>query len=279
MRGEVDSLGASEKAVVPLFMEESRRRRPTLVGSACAVTIGSQTFLFTAAHVVEPLPPGGLHTFGAGKILPLLGEVLSSTWAERSGRRDTPFDLAAIRLSNPAILTNIIGVEDTRVGVELAGDTLLTFVGWPSSRAKALIHERLVDARLIRFTLPSIQADGFQSIKLIPRLHIAARFNRKCLVDPSGGALPALYGISGGGIFRTRGKGQHSGVAGSLVGIIVGFADRERVIYGMGLSYFYAVLVAEGWVEEKSLPEVVRSNEEFQTLALVKRGKKGAADF
>jgi hypothetical protein len=243
----VSDLGLNERCVVPLFAEDARGR-PSLHRSACAVKIAGDTFLFTAGHVLDPLPKKGFSTFVRGRALPLAGDLISSTRMDRAGKEYESVDLGIIRLTGAVLPEHPISPDQTTPQFAFYESHPVLFVGWPTSRAKPRFQLKKVDAELHRITLPASPVEQYRTMDLIPELHVAARFDSGNLLNGDGVQVssPALYGMSGGGVFIAGPSRTGISEAKELVGITVGFADAKRsVLFGVRLGIFFALLTSQ----------------------------------
>jgi hypothetical protein len=243
-------------SVIPLF-EVPDKKKPRLIGSACSVRIGTDSFLFSAGHVFKNHTSRQLHTFSAGHLVPITADLMFVESATVDGEDNLHFDFGVMRLRFPKPLPHELTTVDFAANVPVAGGTPIQVVGFPASKAGVRGGSKSVNRQVDRITLSAASAEDYQTAGLRPDIHILIRFDRNGLLDWQGGKVNAhaLQGISGGGMFLAAPFEMAPSVASSLLAITVGFVDTKNTRFcGVRLPLFFAMLVAHFGVDYADLP-------------------------
>lgn len=234
-----------QESVVPLFIY--RDGQPGRIGSCVLVRLDSESYAFTAAHVIrdagsailfapsegkggklQPLPPCTAHLNSSGGSNDLDVCVLA---------------LAARRLGAFQRHVFLAGAEIDEEDQPDDQDDLRSFyfvLGYSGSRTQVKISkaERRINQQT--FLLSTHPADAAEYLQeRMPKLdHILLDFDHKEIrIGGRPANPPRLQGVSGGGIFQISRKAMR----GPLVAIATENRRRSRLIVGTRIKHFLAM--------------------------------------
>ncbi len=188
--------------VVPVFsFAKSGRDRLALVGSGVAIETAGQTFLLTAAHVVEDLPSdAAVAIFVGGEFVPMPSLIaMTSHLPTGTSRSRDKLDLGAIYLPLPvSLLQSLSPLTRADIVPGLASSKMVAW-GYPHKKNTRLANQASPGIELLELVLDDA-TDSLPNRRFIPELHVAARLKRTG--RRAGGThqqdLPDLRGTSGG---------------------------------------------------------------------------------
>ena len=193
-----------QHAVCPIFGID-RRDRPQLIGSSVLLRVKEQSFLVTAAHVLDLNNQSTLHVGGPTELIEL-GGTSCRVRPPASGRRDDILDFGIVDISNTPperwsryrfLTTHDLDVDDVPTV-----HTLYGFVGFPETRNRP--KARSLQLSSIACVLVPSPVERYDSLQLNPATHFAGEFDREKQFDPEKGLIigPDPHGLSGGGVWR-----------------------------------------------------------------------------
>ena len=181
--------------------------RHCLAGSCVLVRLGSEVFLFTAAHVLdEPSLLLGLQA----RFVRLEGEAIKSMPPADKGREDDSADVGIVRLASglhgalgdTQVLSSAELDVDDRATPELPTQHYLV-IGFPGSRATFNVARRLARFEGFVLTTTSVKPEVYQRLGFPEHAHVVLAFDQRSAKSPDGRSIsPKLSGVSGGGIWN-----------------------------------------------------------------------------
>lgn len=235
--------------VVPVFsFAKSGRDRLALVGSGIAVETAGQTFLLTAAHVVEDLPSDeAVVIFVGGEFVPLPSLIaMTSHLPAGTSRSQDKLDLGAIYLPLPASLRQSLSPLTRADAVPGLASSKMVAWGYPYKQNTRLANQASPGIELLELVLDDA-TDSMPNRRFTPELHLAARLKRTG--RRAGGVhqqdLPGLQGMSGGLLCWAIGElSQHDRYEMQVpAGVLVEKSAGSQLAYAVRLE------VAFDWLE------------------------------
>ncbi len=194
--------------IVPLFIS-GVGRIPQLCGSGFLVSVGSTSFLISAAHVFDELKKGrDLFFYMEPKTLRKLsasGQILVTKIPDGKTREQDDLDVGVFKFEGsgqppyPAVEKEALSVDALLPGaLPREGKTYL-IVGFPASKTRFNPINPALKSKVYSFRNISHPTDKYGEIGLEPQNHIAVIFERKRSVGPDGKPrwFPKPHGVSG----------------------------------------------------------------------------------
>ena len=223
--------------------------QPFLVGSGTILDVGEQSFLITAAHVLDENTETTLYLPG-NPLVQMTGRGIK-TQAPLANRKNDTIDLGIVHLER-AIADKVVNVR--RIAVQQLDLldipqplTSYGFVGYPSSKNKPKPGRKLQLTSYIMGVLP-LASERYAEVGAHPVLHFAGNFDRSEVVNrhQQRAQAPDPEGMSGGGVWRlgTYADIESGHAAPALIAIgIEHHADRQLLL-GVRTPFVVASLSA-----------------------------------
>ncbi len=235
-----------QQSVVPLFIY--RDGQPDRIGSCVLVRLDSESYAFTAAHVIRDAGSAMLFApseGGGGKLQPLppcIAHLNSS-----GGANDLDvcvLALAAHRLGAFQHHVFLAGAEIDQEDQPDDQNDLRSFyflLAYPGSRTQVKISkaERRIHQQSFRLSTQPVDAAEYLQEAMSKADHILLDFDHKEIrVEGRPASPPKLQGVSGGGIFQISRKAMR----GPLVAIATENRRWSRLIVGTRIKHFLAMV-------------------------------------
>ncbi|MEX2206661.1 MAG: hypothetical protein WEF50_10585 [Myxococcota bacterium] len=241
-----------QRSVCPIFVAPNNR--PNVLqplGSGVLLSLGDETFVLSAAHVVDTLDWGALMLPGVSGFVEFGGNFHRRPMEPGKSRNEDAIDFAFLRLA-PETVAELspefrpLGWQDLGLFETLGEGDLYTFAGFPASRTK--VRRRVVQSELFKYTGGAASDALYQETGFDPELHIAMMFNiARCVVG--GEKIQATadpHGVSGGGIFswpKTVREGPSEAAPRRLVGIAHTYRKRPGCLVGTRINGCVAAIL------------------------------------
>ena len=222
--------------------------RHSLVGSCVLVRLGSEVFLFTAAHVLdEPSLLLGLPT----RFVALEGQALTSTPPAGKGREDDRSDVGVVCVASG--LHGVLGETQVLSSSELDVDDRATpdvptkhylVIGYPASRATFNVARRLARFEGFVLTATSAKLNAYERLGFPEHAHVVLDFDQSSAKSPDGrSTAPKLPGVSGGAIWNLGDATDTNGTSPRLAAIATEWhRGPTKAIVGTRISLHCEVL-------------------------------------
>ncbi len=192
--------------ILPLFTETSGGK-PKLIGSSFLISVGTSSYLVSAAHVFDELTAGHELFFYIDPHIKrkLSGNLRLTKMPEGKNRKSDRLDVGVLKLEGPglppypkvekfplpigALMPNALPREDKQY----------LLVGFPETKSRANPIKREVVSELYSFRNISVPSPKYADLGVTPQSHVVLSFDRKHTVGPDGQirAFPEPSGISG----------------------------------------------------------------------------------
>lgn len=245
-----DTLTALRSFVVPIFAPDVRGR-PEVTGSGVLLRLSAESFLLTAAHVLDETEDAKLVEPGRSLYLPIGRELEELDFTEGYFRSCLPsegglmldeFDVSLLRLrtemakrlsesgARALVPANIMLTdEDSPKSREI-----YCFMGYPSSYTSRRPDRKTLRRKCFSYYSQPLTPGDVRSKGLLPEMHVVVPLaNRK--------TVPKLGGMSGGAVWSLRGHLQKNP---RLAAIAIEDRKREGVLVGVRAKVFVAALAA-----------------------------------
>jgi len=193
-------------SLIPIFRAERIPQRIQQHGTGVYFKLNGDTYLLTAAHVIDNSEPGQLLVPGPESLIPIAGNMYSSFIGDESRNNDTA-DFALFKLGTEckkALNHHFSPFPQTRT--ELLTSSLelgcCSISGYPVSKSKNKAGH--LSSEIYSFRGAAAKAATYEKLGLDPSTNIIVHYDRSRSVYPN--TLqpfpgPALKGVSGGAIF------------------------------------------------------------------------------
>jgi hypothetical protein len=192
--------------VLPLLSFE-KTNKPFVASCAVKVLIGTQRWLFTAAHVVDLLNQQDLWFATAGNEWSnVTGESNRTDPPQGRPREEDRIDAAVIRLSEPSaslIPGPFLSLKGMDINDPYVFKTKYLILGYPGSRTKKNFMDRKVTPRSLQYVGSNVSLDKYVAAGVFPYAHVAMDFDRENVIGNVGlTTAPHPSGMSGCGVWR-----------------------------------------------------------------------------
>lgn len=194
-------------ALVPIFRVEEVPRRVHQHGTGVFFKLNGDSFLLTAAHVIDGSKPGQLLVPGQNGLIPIQGSMYSSFIGDED-RSDDPSDIALFHLSamcKKSLKHHFSPIPQTRAELLTSSSELgcCSISGYPAS--KGINKAEQLSSEIYSFRGVAAKPSTYEQLGLRPEANIVIHFDKSRAVYP--GTLrpfpgPSLKGVSGGAIFK-----------------------------------------------------------------------------
>jgi hypothetical protein len=231
-------------AIIPIALRQHNSTKTEVIGSGVIVQIHNETFLLTAAHVLDRESDGDLLVPGKLYFSPLAGHFFKLKPPASGRREDDKFDVAYCCLDNGLrsnLHSNCAVLERPDCSFEKATTPkLYTLAGYPwrkTNSAKGAIHTEFT-------TLMGFEASeaDYKQLGLSKETHIVVKLNRKRMMSQNLKRTikpPSPEGMSGGGIYVWT-KSDVGGFPVSLLlaGVATAFKVDRSLLIATRLNVF-----------------------------------------
>jgi hypothetical protein len=235
-----------QESVVPLFIY--RDGQPDRIGSCVLVRLDSESYAFTAAHVIRDAGSAALFAPSegrGGKLQPLPRCTAHLKSSEDASDLDVGvLALAAHHLGAFRRHVFLAGAEIDQEDQLDDPDDLRSFyfvLGYSASRTQVKISkaERRIHQQSFRFSTQPVDAAEYLQERISKSDHILLDFDHNEIrVGGRRASPPKLQGVSGGGIFQISRKAMR----GPLVAIATENRRRLRLIVGTRIKHSLAMV-------------------------------------
>ena len=235
-----------QESVVPLFIY--RDGQPDRIGSCVLVRLDSESYAFTAAHVIGDASSATLFAPSegrGGKLQPL--PPCTAHLKSSAGTNDLDVGVLALAARHLGAFQHHAFLGDAEIDQEDQPDDqddLRSFyfvLGYSASRTQVKISkaERRIHQQSFRFSTQPVDAAEYLQERMSRSDHILLDFDHKEIrVEGRPASPPKLQGVSGGGIFQISRKAMR----GPLVAIATENRRRSRLILGTRIKHFLAMV-------------------------------------
>jgi hypothetical protein len=235
-----------QESVVPLFIY--RDGQPDRIGSCVLVRLNSESYAFTAAHVIRDAGSATLFAPSegrGGKLQPL--PPCTAHLESSGGANDLDVGVLALAARRLGAFQHHAFLGDAEIDQEDQPDDqddLRSFyfvLGYSASRTQVKISkaERRIHQQSFRFSTQPVDAAEYLQERMSKSDHILLDFDHKEIrVEGRLASPPKLQGVSGGGIFQISRKAMR----GPLVAIATENRRRSRLILGTRIKHFLAMV-------------------------------------
>ncbi len=223
-----------------------------LVGSSVVVQVDQDTFLFTAAHVLDEGAHTPLFIGDTSGLVGLDGEQTTTKMPSSGKREDDKIDVGLVKLSASAReqLTDIavLAVSDMDANETTVHRTPLRthylVMGFPASQANPSRSGNLVATKTFIYTATPTARDIYKKLSFAEETHVIVDFDKNRTMNMEGQHVaPDPNGVSGGGIWTL---GESFDIAAQhlkLIGIGIEWPrEKAKVLVGTRVPLFFEVL-------------------------------------
>jgi hypothetical protein len=235
-----------QQAVCPIYGID-RQDRPQLIGSSVLFRVKEQSFLVTAAHVLDFNKESTIHIGGPTELVELTGNSYRVR-PPPSGREADVLDFGFVDISNTPTERwsryRFLTPHDLDVDDVPARHALYGFVGFPETRNRP--QARTLQLSSIVCVLVPSPAERYDSLRLNPVTHFAGEFDREKQLDPEKGLItgPDPRGLSGGGVWRMGLPEEFANDTNSERLIAIGIEHRKsaKALVGVRVALVLAMI-------------------------------------
>jgi len=235
-----------QESVVPLFIY--RDGQPDRIGSCVLVRLDSESYAFTAAHVIRDASSATLFAPSEGRggklqpLPPCTAHLKSSV-----GTNDLDVGVLALAARHLGAFQHHVFLAGAEIDQEDQPDdeddvrSFYFVLGYSASRTQVKISkaERRIHQQSFRFSTQPLDAAEYLQERMSRSDHILLDFDHKEIrVEGRPASPPKLQGVSGGGIFQISRKAMR----GPLVAIATENRRRSRLILGTRIKHFLAMV-------------------------------------
>ena len=194
------------ESLIPIFRVERIPPRAHQHATGVFFKLNGESYLLTAAHVIDGSEPGQLLVPGPEGLIPISGSMFCSSIGDENGRDDSN-DFALFRLSAPCkklLKHHFTPLPQTRTDLLTSSLELgcCSISGYPISKGTNKAGK--LSSEVYSFRGVGAQASTYEKLGLNPDTNIVIHFDKSRAVYP--GTLqpfpgPSLKGVSGGAIF------------------------------------------------------------------------------
>jgi hypothetical protein len=235
-----------QESVVPLFIY--RDGQPDRIGSCVLVRLDSESYAFTAAHVIGDASSATLFAPSegrGGKLQPL--PPCTAHLKSSAGTNDLDVGVLALAARHLGAFQHHVFLAGAEIDQEDQPDdeddvrSFYFVLGYSASRTQVKISkaERRIHQQSFRFSTQPVDAAEYLQERMSRSDHILLDFDHKEIrVEGRPASPPKLQGVSGGGIFQISRKAMR----GPLVAIATENRRRSRLILGTRIKHFLAMV-------------------------------------
>jgi len=235
-----------QESVVPLFIY--RDGQPDRIGSCVLVRLDSESYAFTAAHVIRDASSATLFAPSEGRggklqpLPPCTAHLKSSV-----GTNDLDVGVLALAAGHLGAFQHHVFLAGAEIDQEDQPDdeddvrSFYFVLGYSASRTQVKISkaERRIHQQSFRLSTQPVDAAEYLQERMSRSDHILLDFDHKEIrVEGRPASPPKLQGVSGGGIFHISRKAMR----GPLVAIATENRRGSRLILGTRIKHFLAMV-------------------------------------
>lgn len=243
------------KYACPLFIRDTDRDAPQIVGAAVPIRAGKRGFLITAAHVADYMPEHHLlypTDKGTDDLVGFADKFIGAmftTASESASRLDDKYDFAFLEI-DPAQLSqkfSFVPPYMIEKNFHLGHVDRITLLGYPASKNKPRYRRTNHLLKSIAFDMRQVNHEEYFTLGLDPIRHFCVRFDPKKATGEDGKNKlpPDPHGMSGGPAWHitevTKATGTDEGAV--LLGIVSEHDVINKVIWGARISYIIRHLI------------------------------------
>jgi hypothetical protein len=228
---------------VPLYQD--RNGRPDLHGTGFFVRAGANSFLISAAHVMDTARDKGLYFFSSPRVRRHLTGQLFRTGPKEKRGQDL-IDIGVLKLDGgatppyPGVNKFAMDLSYLKPGQRPRTGKSYVLIGFPGTRSRTDPHAQTVEVEPHAFRLEPVQENEYDRHGVSPDTHIVLQLDLKRGFDPTGSHrhFPKPQGMSGAPIVVLY---EHNGEGDSRVFPVVAVATmyrrRNRALIGTDIGF------------------------------------------
>lgn len=231
-----------QDAVRPIYLQNSCGCFE-LLGSSVLIRIATQSFLITAAHVMDEAKKQPLFVGGTDSPIHLEGQFYSTRKPLSGERKDDKLDLSVVPL-NEDIVNKLghsclfLGLDDIDAHERSELHSLYIAIGYPGTKQPKQKGNQLDYIPMTLGTI-GVPADECQHCRINPDTNILLRFTKKKVHNKLRlETAPNPHGMSGGGVWSVN----RSSDCARLVAIQHEYLDREHMLLATRIGLCFHVI-------------------------------------
>ena len=218
-----------DRSVRPLFIPDDRGN-PFLTGSGILLSVGTRSFLLTAAHVFHGARDRGLYVGGLQDLVLVNGprQFTQAADGQPEDRADVGFaemTPAEVRQLGDVVFLGPTALDpDDRLRPPPAGQghPFYFILGYPASRMKRNPKTQKIKTGALRFLSLGAEPTVYKTLGLPEHSHLVVEFDRRNSLGPKGPAMAAdPHGTSGGGAWRCDDLLRGHPSKGTLIAVMI----------------------------------------------------------
>ena len=231
-----------QDAVRPIYLQNSPDQFE-LLGSSVLIRIASQSFLITAAHVMDIAKEKPLFITGTDSLINPEAQFYSTRKPLSGDRKDDKLDLAVVPLDEDIVnklehSCLFLGLDGIDTAERSEPHSYYITIGYPGTKQPKQKGNQL---DYIPMTLGTIEVSvgKYQHYGINPNTNLLLRFNKKKVHSKLRlETAPNPHGMSGGGVWRVDSPSDCA----RLVAIQHEYLDREHLILATKIGLCFDVI-------------------------------------
>lgn len=251
------SLSALTKYMCPIY-RVGLRGNPVLLGTAVPVEVSGESFLLSAAHVLDENRDSTLYVFMGEELTPLIApDSCTNTLPSMGTREDDPIDIACMRLETETrrALDSVCFLKPRQLEVnEVSGaGCAYTFMGYPHAKNGPRWGKQSLRPDPWSYSCPSVPKQDYKKLGYSPRTHVIVPFDKRQVLNADGRIVeaPDMKGMSGGPVWRYSASGVPK-----VAAIGTDHKRRGKILVGVRMDIFIEVLGCHWPYVRHALPRI-----------------------
>ncbi|MHA2061781.1 MAG: hypothetical protein ACW963_05780 [Candidatus Sifarchaeia archaeon] len=256
-----ETLQARKACHCPIIGADERSK-PYLVGTGVVLSIDSQIFIASAAHVFDENEITSIYTFLEGKDQIIEGEI-QATSKPGNNRDEDKIDIAILKVDDsliPKFMSTYcpVTIDEIDVNDIPHSKKYYAFIGHPTNKTKPKFGTTIMKREMFSYMGTIVTQKAYQQLDLSIYSHIVIGFDpKKCIAeDGIRYTFPKPKGMSGGGVWLMEDLNSHSSrsYVNKLVGIGIEDHKNPEVMVGTRIGAVIEV-IKKGFPDCKNLPK------------------------
>lgn len=250
-----------QRAACPIY--GIKTSEGVLVGSGFLLHIAEDLLLVTAAHVLEWRRTHALHLPGDKVLVPLGGQVLTTTTYDKDGKPDFGYDIGCVVLKTPTTVPGCTVLSPASLDVDdlPARQTMYGFTGFPETQNRAKPGRKFQQSSVIYGAIPG-KSELYKSLGFHPITHFIVEFEREKVISRERKIItgPKPNGISGGPVWRLGHFAQieRGAAIPRVIGIGIEWHQKEKCLVGVRMSLVIGAIAGSFSKYQTLLPSAAR---------------------
>lgn len=228
---------------VPLYQDHNGR--PELHGTGFFVRVGSDSFLVSAAHVMDTARDKGLYFFSSPRVRRHLTGQLFRT-GPKEKRSDDLIDIGVLKLDGgatppyPDVNKFAMDFSYLKPGYRPRTGKSYVLIGFPGTRSRTDPDAQTVGVKPHAFRLEPVREDEYNRHGVSPDTHVLLQLDLKRGFDPAGHHqhFPKPQGMSGAPIIVLyEPNGDGNSLTFPVVGVATTYRKRDRILIGTDIRF------------------------------------------